>query len=197
MQKTLSRLAADEVLVRRHGHGSFVSGAGSQADHLLHFRFIGDDGEALVPVYAEAIDRSVVRDLGPWADFLTGARKFLRIRRRINVSNEFDCLSDFYVDGERFGAILEMPFAELHRVVIRDLLAKRFNAPTFSFSQRAYVMEFPELVRSPLKVPKSKGIGLVLEVRSFTHHRSPVSFQHIFVSANGRALEIPSPRVVR
>jgi GntR family transcriptional regulator len=197
VQKTLSRLAAEDVLVRRHGHGSFVSGVGSQSDHLLHFRFIGDDGEALVPVYAEALDRSVVRDRGPWADFLTGAREFLRIRRSINVGNEFDCLSDFYLDSERFGAILEMPFAELHRIVIRDLLAKRFNAPTFSFAQRVCAAEFPESVRTPLKLPKSKSIGLVLEVRSYTHHRAPVSFQNIFVPANGRPLEIPSPRIVR
>jgi GntR family transcriptional regulator len=197
VQKTLSRLAAEEVLVRRHGHGSFVSGVSSQSDHLLHFRFLGDDGKALVPVYAEALDRSVVRDRGPWADFLGGAREFLRIRRRINVSNEFDCLSDFYIDADRFGAILEMPFAELHRIVIRDLLAKRFNAPTFSFSQRVYVTEFPASVRAPLKVPRSKGTGLVLEVRSYSHHRAPVSFQNIFVPAGSRPLEIPSPRIVR
>lgn len=197
VQKALSRLAAEEVLVRRHGHGTFVSGVASQSNHLLHFRFVGDDGEALVPVYAEALDRSVVRDRGPWADFLSGAREFLRIRRRINVNDELDCLSDFYIDGERFRAILEMPFAELHRIVIRDVLAKRFNAPTFSFSQRVYATEFPESVRTPLKVPKSKRIGLVLEVRSYTHHRAPISFQNIFVPANGRPLEIPSPRIIR
>jgi DNA-binding GntR family transcriptional regulator len=197
VQKTLSRLAAEEVLVRRHGHGSFVAGVSSQSNHLLHFRFMGDDGKALVPVYAEALDRSVVRERGPWTDFLAGSREFLRIRRRINVGNEFDCLSDFYIDGERFAEILEMPFAELHRIVIRDLLAKRFNAPTFSFSQRVYVTEFPASVRAPLKVPRSKGVGLVLEVRSYTHHRAPISFQNIFVPAKSRPLEIPSPRIVR
>ena len=55
VQKALSRLAADNVVVRRHGHGTFVSPS-SQAEQLLHFRFIGDDGVALMPVYAEAID---------------------------------------------------------------------------------------------------------------------------------------------
>jgi len=192
VQKALTRLASEEVLVRRHGHGTFVSGASAQPDQLLHFRFVADDGSALVPVYAEALDRTVVRGGGPWSDFL-GASSCIRIRRRINVADEFDCLSEYYIDAEKFGAVLEMPFRELHRVIIRELLAKYFNAPAFSFAQRVYATDFPAHVRSLLKLSKARGHGMVLEINSYTHHRTPISFQNIFIPAGVRRLEIPSP----
>ena len=73
VQKTLARLAADNVVERKHGHGTFVSSS-SQAEQLLHFRFIGDDGSALMPVYAEALDCTTAPADGPWANFLVGAR---------------------------------------------------------------------------------------------------------------------------
>ena len=192
VQKALAQLASEQVLIRRQGHGTFVAGDASQPGQLLHFRFIGDDGAAIVPVYAEALDRSVVHEAGPWSEFL-GASSCIRIRRRINVANEFDCLSEYYIDADKFAPVLELPFHELHRVIIRNLLAKHFNAPAFAFSQRMYATEFPTHLRSLLKLPKERGHGMVLEINSYTHHRAPISFQNVFIPAGVRRLEIPSP----
>ena len=194
VQKALARLASEHVLIRRHGHGTFVSGDVSQPNQLLHFRFVADDGSALLPVYAEALDRTVVRGTGPWSEFLS-ASSCIRIRRRINVADEFDCLSEYYIDADKFAAVLEMPFRELHRVIIRNLLAKHFNAPAFSFSQRIYATAFPAPIRALLNKPKSRGHGMVLEINSYTHHRAPISFQNIFIPAGVRRLEIPSPHL--
>ena len=194
VQKALARLASEHVLIRRHGHGTFVSGDASQPSQLLHFRFVADDGSALLPVYAEALDRTVVRAAGPWSEFLT-ASSCIRIRRRINVADEFDCLSEYYIDADKFAAVLELPFRELHRVIIRNLLAQRFNAPAFSFSQRIYATQFPPPIRALLMKPRSRGHGMVLEINSYTHHRTPISFQSIFIPAGVRRLEIPSPHL--
>lgn len=199
VQKVLTRLASEQVLVRRHGHGTFVTGDSSQSSRLMHFRFIGDDDTAVMPVYAEAIDRKVIRGKGPWSEFLRESTEFIRIRRRINVADEFDCVSDFYIDANRFRPLLDTPFEELHRVTIRSLLANRFNAPTFSFSQRVYAARFPMTIAALLAKNKrgDNAFGIVLEVSSNSHHRQPVSFQNIFIPANVRRLEIPSPRLLR
>lgn len=194
VQKALARLAESDIVVRRHGHGTFV-GTGTQADQLLHFRFLGDDGHALVPVYAEAIDCTVVNTAGPWTAFLSGARRCIRVRRRINVAQEFDCLSEFYLDAERFPGILKIPLLEMHRVRIRTILAERFNAPTLSLTQHVVATAFPDEVAQRMRLPRIKKFGLLLEVLSFTHHESPVSFQRIYIPADVRRLEIPSPRV--
>jgi DNA-binding GntR family transcriptional regulator len=193
-QKALARLADSNILVRRHGHGTFVA-AGSQADQLLHFRFVGDDGVALVPVFAEALDRREVKAKGPWSRFLVDATSFIRVRRRINVGDEFDCLSEFYIDARRFRKILAMPFQELHRVRIRKVLAEHFNAPTLSVVQRAYATRFPAPVLAILKRGRTTRCGMVLDVFSFTHREQPVSFQRIYIPSDVRQLEIPSPHV--
>lgn len=194
VQKALARLAAGNVLVRRHGRGTFVA-AGSQSSQLLHFRFVGDDGVALVPVYAEALDRKMVKAKGPWATFLREGTSFIRVRRRINVANEFSCLSEFYIDGNRFRKVLSLPFRELHRVRIRRLLAEHFNAPTLSITQHAYAIEFPDEIGSAMRLEKKRCFGMVLEVFSFTYHQAPVSFQRIYIPAGARHLEIPSPHL--
>ena len=194
VQKALARLAAMNVLVRRHGHGTFVS-AGTQGEQLLHFRFVGDDGHALATVYAEALERREVATKGPWSEFLAPATRFVRMRRRMNVADEFDCLSDFYVDADRFRAVMRVPFEELHRVTLRTLLAQRFNAPTLALRQQAFACEFPAEVARILKLPAGQRFGMVLEVFSYTHHAAPVSFQRIYIPANVRRLEIPSPHL--
>ncbi len=194
VQKALARLAASGVLVRRHGHGTFVN-AGSQGEQLLHFRFAGDDGAAVAAIYAEALDRKEVKTKGPWSTFLPAASSFIRVRRRINVAGEFDCLSEFYVDAGPFREFLAMPFEELHRVTLRTLLAQHFNAPTLSIKQRAYASEFSDPVAAVVHSPRGKHFGMVLEVFSYTHHQAPVSFQRIYIPAGARHLEIPSPHL--
>ncbi len=194
VQKALARLAASNVLVRRHGRGTFVT-AGTQGEQLLHFRFVGDDGRVLATVYAEALDRKEVKAGGPWSEFLESAASFIRMRRRINVAGEFDVLSEFYVDAARFRALLAIPFVELHRVTLRTLLAQRFNAPTLALRQRAYACEFAEPVAAVLHQPRGKRFGMVLEVFSYTHHDVPVSFQRIYIPSGVRPLEVPSPHL--
>ncbi len=196
-QKALSNLATEGLLARRHGHGTFVTGDASQSAQLIHFRFVNDDGSTIVPVYAEAIERKVVSRSGPWSAFLPGTRRFIRIRRRINVADEFNCLSEIYIDAERFKAILDMPMQELHRVVIRNVLARRFNAPTFFISQKVYAARFSKAVSDLLHLPEDKRFGLVLEICSSSHGREPLAFQHVFVPPGVRRLEMPSSKLLK
>ncbi|MEX0730822.1 MAG: GntR family transcriptional regulator [Aquisalimonadaceae bacterium] len=197
VRKALARLAREQVLMRRHGRGTFVSGGGAQSNQLMHFRFVGDDGSTILPVYAEVLDRRVIQEQGPWSSFLGGSSGFIRVRRMINVADEFNCLSEFYIDAHRFSQLLDMPLADLHRVVIRNLLARHFNAPTFTLTQFVHAAEFPEHVRTSLKLSKKRGFGIVLEAYSYTHHKEPISFQNIFIPAGVRRLETSSSSLVK
>lgn len=190
-QKALGALAREGALIRRHGHGTFVPSGESQADRLLHFRFVGDDDSAIAPVYAEAIERRVIRRRGLWSEVLAGATRFIRIRRRITVAEEFDCLSEFYIDGDRFAGVLDMPMSELHRVMIRTVLAERFNAPTIFVDQRVQATRFAPEVATLLKL-EGEPFGLALEVRSYTRDRAPIAFQSIFIPPNVRKLQLLS-----
>ena len=192
IQKALSALALDGVLVRRHGHGTFVAGTTAQDSGILHFRFVGDDGRSIAPVYAEAIDREVVSGNGPWRDFLPGCRSAIRITRRINVANQFDCISDFFVDADRFAAILSLPFADLHRTIIRKFIAKEFNTPTLRVEQQVSCGGFSPRTTDLLRLQRAKAVGLRLEVRAWTHGDEALFFQEIFIPPGARALLLPT-----
>lgn len=194
-QKALAQLARDGALVRRHGHGTFVASDGAQSDRLIHFRFIGDDGRAIAPVFAEAIDRRVIEQSGPWSAYLPDAARFIRVRRRINVADEFDCVSDFYVDAERYAPLLDLPLEELHRVVIRQVLAERFDTPTVAVDQRVYASRFPDEIGRLMKLGARHCFGLVLEVRSSTRSSRPFAFQNVFIPPDVRPLKTLDPRL--
>lgn len=190
-QKALGALAREGALIRRHGHGTFVPSGAAQAERLLHFRFVGDDDSAIAPVYAEAIERRVTTRRGLWSEVLAEATRFIRIRRRVTVAEEFDCLSEFYVDGDRFARVLDMPMSELHRVMIRTVLAERFDMPTLFVDQRVQATRFSPEVAKLLKL-EGDPFGLALEVRSYTRDRKPIAFQNIFIPPNVRKLQLIS-----
>ncbi|MFC3695767.1 GntR family transcriptional regulator [Chenggangzhangella methanolivorans] len=191
-QKALGALARDGALIRRHGHGTFVPSGASQAERLLHFRFVSDDDSAIAPVYAEAIERRVTTRRGPWSAMLVEASRFIRIRRRITVAEEFDCLSEFYIDGDRFAGVLDMPMSELHRVMIRTVLEERFDVPTLFVDQRVQATQFTPEIAKLLKLESESYHGLALEVRSYTRGSQPIAFQHIFIPPNVRKLQLMS-----
>lgn len=195
VQKTLAALATDGVLVRRHGHGTFVTGDATQSSQLIHFRFTGDDGHSISPVYAEAIERKIVRERGVWSQFLTDSKSTILITRRINVAEEFDCISDYYIDADRFMPVMKMPFEQLHRTIIRYVIARDFNAPTLSISQNIVSGSFPQRIKHLLKRGRASEFGMTLTVRSRTHGDAPISFQQIFIPSDARPLEMPTPRL--
>jgi GntR family transcriptional regulator len=192
VQKTLAALATDGVFVRRHGHGTFVAGDAAQSRQLIHFRFVGDDGHSIAPVYAEAIERKIVKTRGVWSQFLAESQSTILITRRINVADEFDCISDYYIDSERFMPVMKIPFEQLHRTTIRHLIARDFNAPALSISQSIVAGAFPQRIKHLLRGTE---LGMTLTVRSCTHNDAPISFQQIFIPANARPLCMPNPRL--
>lgn len=190
VQNALSALTAEEIIVRRHGSGTFVSAGKGQSRQLLHFRFVGEETGEILPVYAELVDRELMRDEGEIARFLGGAGEYIRVRRRIRVNNEFNCLSEFYIDAVRFAPILEMPSQDLERVVIRHVMARNFNAPTLMLKEYARAETFNDDQATLLQMTDVPASGMVIDVLSYTHLDAPVSYQKIFVPVGVRKLEI-------
>lgn len=193
VQKVLNGLAKEGVLVRRHGHGTFVSVGRGQSQMLLHFRFVGDDAGSILPVYAEFIDRKVSREAADVRNFLNCSGDYIRVRRRLKIANEFECISEFMIDAERFSDIMTIPEEELGRVVIRNLMARKFNAPTLRLKQYARATKFDARMVKLMHGDPDDPHGLLMEIRSFTHGEVPISFQKIYIPADSRPLELLGP----
>ncbi|CCF22264.1 Putative GntR-family transcriptional regulator (plasmid) [Pseudorhizobium banfieldiae] len=190
VQNALNALASEDIIVRRHGSGTFVSAGKGQSRQLLHFRFFDEETGEILPVYAELVDRTLIRDNGPIARFLGGAGEYILVRRRIRVNNEFYCLSEFYIEADRFAPILEMPHQDLERVVIRHVMARSFNAPTLMLKEYVRSETFNQERAKLMQMTDTPAAGMVIDVLSYTHLDTPVSYQKIFVPAGVRKLEI-------
>jgi DNA-binding GntR family transcriptional regulator len=60
VRRALEQLAVGHVVVREHGHGTFVTEPPRPIDHNWHFRFLADDGKTLLPVLANQFGTTTI-----------------------------------------------------------------------------------------------------------------------------------------
>lgn len=203
VQKALGHLKALGVVVRDHGRGTFVAGAPRAAsgermpdDELLHFRFADDRSATPLPVYARV--ESVTKVVGssrdaatPWARFLGSDEAYVRIGRRINVNDEFEAYSQFYLPWRRFGDLLQVPREELDGISLRVVLSRTYNMPTLHFDQRLQCAPLPRVACRMLGLAPGSP-GMIWEIFGKTYRRQPASYQRVYLPAGHRPIEITS-----
>ncbi|MES0827121.1 GntR family transcriptional regulator [Ruegeria sp. SCP11] len=190
VQRALRNLANQGVVVRVHGSGTFVSGARPPEEHLRHFRFRSDDGETLLPVFFETESLEHTADTGPWTQSLGDDPKgYVKIRRLISVNREFEIFSELYLPATRFAPLLEMEFADLDGVSVRDMLADKMNVPTVHTKQTMLCGTFPPRVARLINMPIGM-FGLILTIQSETFRRAPIIWQRMFIPPSDREMEM-------
>ena len=186
VQKALNSLADDGYLLRRQGHGTFVTGADKRLRDPLHLRFVGDDGSTLLPVFAEVVSVDVNRDEGPWSVYFgPGTDSCVRITRLIDVNGEFQCFNNCYGSVEAFGPLLR-------HTRLDGLNLKKFIASQTGIETR----KTTNLVRAgPLSTDAARmlgltpgAIGLILESHGQTRRGTPIYYQITEIPANSRQL---------
>jgi GntR family transcriptional regulator len=203
VQKALGHLKSLGVVVRDHGRGTFVAGAPlpssgerMSGEELLHFRFADDDSETLLPVYArvESVEKIAGSDVDatpPWVRFLGGGKAYIRIGRSINVNDEFDAFSQFYLPWSRFRGLLDVPLDELNGMSLRVVLSRTYNMPTLTFEQRLRCASLP-LVACRTMGLATGSPGMIWEIFGRTYRQQPASYQRVFLPMGHRPIEITS-----
>ena len=122
VQKALGALAGRGVLVRKHGHGTFVAEPHFRGPALWHMRMLDENGEVLpVNMRVHAITR--LEEPGPWSRFLGPQPYFVLIQRTIEVNREFTAFGEFVVPGPQFDEFLDVPAERLSGRALRGELA--------------------------------------------------------------------------
>ncbi|NIM28018.1 MAG: GntR family transcriptional regulator [Gammaproteobacteria bacterium] len=203
VQKALGHLKTLGVVVRDHGRGTFVAGgprptSGERVpeDELLHFRFADDRCETPLPVYArvESVDKvagSRADPSTPWARFLGADRAYVRIGRRINVNDEFEAFSQFYLPWSRFRDLLRVPLDELNGISLRVVLGRTYNMPTLTFDQRLHCASLPAAATGAMGLAPGAP-GMIWEIFGRTYRRQPASYQRVFLPSGHRPIAITS-----
>ena len=189
IQKALSRLVEQGVIVRRHGSGTFISDQSDQLHDLWHFRFLGDDGRSLLPVFTRVKSIRKTSEDGDWSHFLGVDRPLLCIEREIDVNGEFMCLGRIYLDAERFSEILNLEISDLDNTNIRALLRQNYDVPTVRITEQVGAEIFALNICDLLKLKKHT-TGLVCHILGYEFRGAPISYQVVYLPPHARRLEI-------
>jgi len=202
VQKALNHLAEQGILQRQHGRGTFVSGQPAPGRDLRHFRFLGEDGQSLLPIYPHVLAVERVQGGGPWSTFLGPEPFYVRIDRVIDVGSdgsasqagEFGVFAELFLPGGRFESLLDLTAADLDGMLIREVLDRRFDTPTLTVEHRLGCGMLPPRVCRRLSLP-SGTVGTTLILRGRTWRDQPATWQRLFIPPTDRELELPSVQI--
>jgi GntR family transcriptional regulator len=194
IQKALSRLVEQGMVVRRHGTGTFVADGHRRLIDLRHFRFLDDDGETLLPVFATVQDIYLTGDEGPWRDFLGAEGACVCVERKINVNSEFACFSRFYVPSENYVDFESVDYHVLNNVSIRAFLKDHYGVATARVNEEVAAETMHDDICKKMRLGL-KTTGLVYHLRAYSYRDEPVSYQTVYIPPNCRRLEIGPNRL--
>lgn len=188
VQRALRALADDGLVVRRHGTGTFVSGAtGAMDAPFQHCRFLGDDGK-LLPIYSHFVRRRAVTGEGDWSSDL-GAGHILCIERTFSINGEFSIYTHLYFDADRLPVLAQASPARLSGANVKTLIAREQHVALARFSETMQVAPFPDHVCEAIGV-KRRTSGAVLRIVARERSGEAVYVQDLHVPPAARRLVI-------
>lgn len=193
IRRSLTHLANEGVVSREHGRGTFISGLTLTENEVWHMRFLEDDLKTVKPVYQRILNREVVRGPGEWQDFL-GANPdgYVRVCRAVNVDSLFVCHSDFYLPGDTFLGIMDMDPHEIESIGLKHVVRLSFNRPITRVQKCSQYLPTPEPISGVIGVD-SGDRAQRLDIRSYSHGNTPISYQVIWIPPTSVPLDLSGP----
>lgn len=191
VRKCFAVLAQRGVISREHGRGTFVSAEEQGVSDLWHFRFLDPNGSGFMPIYNRILSRTIRIDGDVAKEFPDGGKKFVCVKRAVNIGSRFNCYSELFLPATRYARIMDESIAELERVNLKDILAQEFRTPTLSVDQKVCVEPIPERASEPMGLPAAT-LALSLFVTGRTFGDQPISFQRIWIPQTTYKLDLPA-----
>jgi GntR family transcriptional regulator len=188
VQRAMRCLVDKGVLIRRQGLGSFVADLPKRLEHSRHCKFFDDSGLAFLPIYSKVTDRTLTKRSGPWSKFLgSPAPGYLRIDRRISISNEFLIVCRFYCDPSVLGYLRNCPRQELNGANFVALIERKCNVPLRSVGSYVTIGKFPSDICNEIGMKRSS-LGLFVQATARTADEQYIYYQEFYVPKVDRAL---------
>jgi DNA-binding GntR family transcriptional regulator len=190
IQRAIRTLVEEGLVERKPKLGTFVAKPRKMIDRPWHFRFLDADRKTPLPVYPTVVGRSLVRQRGPWSDYLDG--QLLRIDRTVNVNDEFTAFSRFFVDPSRFVIFKDVAIEALNGQNFRVLLNRQIGSPIERISHRLYASRPAADVSRRLGIAPEQ-VCSIIEIAASLRGRDFVYFQELTVPPSDRRLELADP----
>ncbi|MCG8632791.1 MAG: GntR family transcriptional regulator [Desulfobacterales bacterium] len=188
VQKALKSLNEEGIILRKQGHGTFVS---KKMFEPLHCRFVKDDAGNYFPVSPTVIDRKIVRkdsrlarEIAPEGDEL------IRMDRIINLEGgPFSIYNQFYLPLNQYRYFMDIPIKELHGSNLKKRLRDIYNITITKFQNYVSMAGFPPKVCEALGLEKDT-LGMLHEVVSYSSQQAPVYFHQLYIPPSELKLQI-------
>lgn len=177
VRKAIDELAAEHVLVRRQGKGTFV---GSHSDPRAFFRFL-----RLVPISGGAIEPAQSVPLECWrAKAGPEAARVLElntgdpiviVRRLLEFSGKPAVADEIYLPGETFAALTLEMMRDAHESLY-TLFESKFGVPMIRATERVRAVLADRSSAELLQVPEGTPL-LSVERVSYTYGDKPVEWR--------------------
>ncbi|MBP6018699.1 MAG: GntR family transcriptional regulator [Burkholderiaceae bacterium] len=192
VQRALRILVDQGVVIRQHGLGTFVAGRQLQVQDPWHCRFIADDGVSFLPVYSTILSRDYVPDKGELTRYFDPADGPLAlIERIININDEFNVFTRFYIHKNMFPLLWDTPLEKLKGLNFKRQITKELNMPITRVDHSIRMVGFDEDVARHTSVQPGS-MGMCLTVAAYMGLDKCIYFQRFFIPPTERTLSIPS-----
>lgn len=190
VQRALRDLSEQGLVVRQHGLGSFVADPPRELQDPWHCRFLADDGQTILPIYSQAVQRIAMQNGGPWADFLGAEAKVMRLDRIISVNDEFKISSRFFADRMLLKKLWEMPMDKLNGANFKRLIVSQCQLPITHITHCVMLRAFDDEACAQIGVATGYR-GLFMYALASAGRDRPVYYQEFFIGATDRAMQFP------
>lgn len=188
VQAALRQLQQAGMIVRRRGDGTRVASIEPLSSSIWHFRFKSRKTGHPLRFVSQKVEVAEVTTAGPWSEFLNGAERFVRIRRRMTMNDKSRIFAEMYLDADCAKGLANLDPEELDTVNIRPYLEENYGIAT---ARARHTVSTRMLTPS-----EASGFGLAADKLHFEIHAkafdaadTPVYFQRILVDCADYVLD--------
>lgn len=190
VQRALRDLSEQGLVVRQHGLGSFVADPPRELQDPWHCRFVGDDGQTLLPIYSQVVGRAKVTQPGPWTDYIGTDADVIRLDRVIIVNDEFRIFSRFYGDRRTLRRLWETPVEELNGANFKKFILRQCLLPVTQITHYVQTRAFDDESCTRMGIAAGT-VGLFMHAVAHAGRERCIYYQEFSVAPNRRALKFP------
>jgi DNA-binding GntR family transcriptional regulator len=188
LQKAMTKLAEQGLVVRHRKIGTFIADRRSRMAEVFVYRFMDPEtGRVMLP-FVRILDVAVDDTPGPWQEALK-VERCVRIDRLVWFDQDPPALSSVFFTYEHGKVLLDMPLEDLHGSSSHRVLIEHFDLATLRMEHRIGCRALSDKACEVLIVPQGT-IGTVWDVMDYSIHDQPTLFQRFQMPPGHRPIEI-------